>query len=299
MCERPVRRMGSDEGDPDWPHLSSGRRVTGRITTDAGDRSAAVVVESLGVVARRWANPSSWPPLPECMVVDPLLVRGVGRAAGRFYGNTPQATFVEVDDAAVLSFAVQHLGRGFVAEATGVSVDTVKKWTRHQPRAKTVTKALAGLRANGWTLPRLVDAARAAQGDRCAGCGEGPRRRRSRFCCDECANLCRELWRPSCAWPDSMESVRRRGARCATHQREHNRLRMRRTRGASMERPCATEGGCPYDQTVIGRRRFCRRCAADRKMAAERERRDRQDRERGWCKGRHVRAVFPVSTDDW
>jgi len=288
----------SDWRDRPWYEMRSGRRVARRVTTDAGDRSAAVVVQSLGAVARRWANPSSRPPLPECIVVDPLLVRGVGRAAGHFYGDTPQAIFTEVDDAAVLAFCAQHLGRDFVAEATGVPVDTVKKWTRHQPRATTATKALAGLRANGWTLPRLVDAARAAEGDRCAACGERPRRQRSPFC-SKCANLYRELCRPRCAWPACTEPVRRRGARCATHQREHDRLRKRRTRGAPVDRPCATEGGCPYGDTVIGRRRFCRRCAADRKMAAERERRDRRDREHGWCKGRHVRAVFPDQADDW
>jgi hypothetical protein len=151
--------------DLDWRDARTGGRL--RVTTDHGEalRPNVVLLETLADVARRWAHGRERP-LPAGIVVDPLLVRRTGRGAGRFYGGRDQLTHREVDDAALLVEAVRALGPGLAAEITGLAYNTVRRWGRRRARPGTVRAALTGLRANGWTLPRLVDVIRDAQAGR-------------------------------------------------------------------------------------------------------------------------------------
>lgn len=190
---------------PDWPALEWRDAHTGRTIRVATDPDEALGpnvagVVRLGEVARVWARPRARP-LPETILVDPLLVRRVGRAAGRFYGATPQFTHGEADDASALAALARLIGPSRFADATGLprrTADRIRAGIR--PRATTIAAAGAGLRGRGLSLAAALDIAHRSP------------------------NLCAH---PECKYP-----VRQFGGRCAEHQHEHDRLRKRRERAA-------------------------------------------------------------------
>jgi hypothetical protein len=83
------------------------------------------VVETLRSKAVDWVRPRNVE-RPPGIIVDPLLIRAVGRAGGAFNDGTQQAVLAEVDLEGILVRAVQVLGSPKVAELTGVPDRTVR-----------------------------------------------------------------------------------------------------------------------------------------------------------------------------
>jgi len=119
---------------------------------------------------------------------------------------------------------------------TGLPLRTAKRLKAgHTPRRGTVTAALARLRADGLSLAGALDLAQRAPG--------------------------------GCAHPGCTEPVRQFGARCPEHQRERNRLRMRRDRAAPTRGvPCVCGQTMGFGTLKAGWRGEC--CPSGRQRAA-------------------------------
>ena len=150
------------------------------LTTDPTE-IGAVLVETLRSKATEWVRPSP-NGHPESVILDPLLMRAVGRPGGAFSDGRSQALRSDLDVPLILATAVRALGASCMADLTGLPDRTVRYLASRRPRASTVGAATAGLQMQLGPdpLPRLLDLV----GDlSCAmpGCSESPRRR-SRTC---------------------------------------------------------------------------------------------------------------------
>ena len=129
-----------------------------------------------------WARPRKVE-RPPGVIVDPLLVRSVGRAGGAFNDGTPQRVLTEVDVEGILLRSVRVLGSPKVAELTGVPERTLRYLGTRRPRRKTVRRAVSALRQRLGSdgLSHLLDSAETVRNCALPGCDE-PCRPRSRTC---------------------------------------------------------------------------------------------------------------------
>jgi hypothetical protein len=170
----------------DWQGLpwhdahSSG---TAWINTDPID-VGATVVETLRAKAIDWVRPRKVE-RPPGIVVDPLLVRGVGRTGGAFNDGSPQPVLTEVDVERILLRAVQVLGSPKLAELTGVPERTLRYFGTRRPRRTTVRRAVSVLEQHLGTnaLSHLLDSLEVVRNCALPGCDK-PARPRSRICCE-------------------------------------------------------------------------------------------------------------------
>jgi hypothetical protein len=185
----PVSRPRLVAPDPggdlaDWQSLdvfdahSGGALAIGTDPTEIG----IAVVDTLRAKAVDWVRPRHTARLPG-IIVDPLLLRGVGRASGAFNDGSPQPVVAEIDAEGVLVQAISVLGSPTVAELTGISDSTLRYFQSRQPQRTTVRRAVGALTQRFGTdaLSHLLDSVETA--DNCAlpGCDE-PSRPRSRTC---------------------------------------------------------------------------------------------------------------------
>jgi hypothetical protein len=197
-----VHPIALDPGDDlaGWRDLAWFDARTGeelQLTTDLAhiderDERVVVVAEPLREKALDWARPRPWP-LPEVILVDPLLVRGIGRAGHRFLTGYADTARNEIDMAAVLAHVARLRGAVWLAEVLGISASSAKRIRRGARRPDAISRATWGLRANGLSLPRLLDLAE-DQIQRCLRCQIQNQRRGSVFCSDRCAQAHRR-WR--------------------------------------------------------------------------------------------------------
>jgi hypothetical protein len=151
------------------------------LSTDPSD-VGATIVETLRAKAIAWVRPRDVE-RPPGVIVDPLLVRGVGRAGGAFNDGSPQLVMSEVDVEGVLVHAMSVLGSPTVAELTGIPDSTLRYFRTRRPRRKTVRRAVRALelRLGPDALSHLVDSLDLVRECALPGCDE-PSRPRSRTC---------------------------------------------------------------------------------------------------------------------
>jgi hypothetical protein len=151
------------------------------ISTDPLD-IGATVVETLRAKAIDWVRPR-FDKAPAGVIVDPLLVRDVGRSGGAYRDGAPQYIRSGVDEASALSEAARLLGARRTAELTGLPPSTARFIVSgRSPSTRTLRRAFGHLREllGPDPLPRLLDLAADVV---CAypGC-HLPARLRSRTC---------------------------------------------------------------------------------------------------------------------
>jgi hypothetical protein len=168
----------------DWrgfPWHDAHSSQTAWISTDPQDIGANIV-ETLRAKAIDWVRPR-YVERPPGVIVDPLLVRGVGRAGGAFNDGSLQPVMSKVDVEGVLVYAISVLGSPTVAELTGIPDSTLRYFRTRRPRRKTVRRAVRALelRLGPNALSHLVDSLDLARECALPGCDE-PSRPRSRTC---------------------------------------------------------------------------------------------------------------------
>jgi hypothetical protein len=183
-----------------WFDARTGEEL--QLTTDLGhvdehDERVVVVAEPLREKALDWARPRPWP-LPEMIVVDPLLVRSIGRAGHRFLTGYADVVDHDLDAAAVLAHVARAQGASWLADVARISERSARRFADGAHRSDAIARALRGLRASGLTLPGLLDLA--AQSDH-----------------------------GTCALDGCTAPVRRGGARCPAHREVWDRQRRRLT----------------------------------------------------------------------
>jgi hypothetical protein len=183
--DRPRLVVPDPGGDlSDWQslpwHDAHGSRAFW-ISTDPMD-VGATVVETLRAKAIDWVRPRKVE-RPPGIVVDPLLVRGVGRAGGPFNDGTAQRVLTEVDAEGILLHSVRVLGSPKVADLTGVPERTLRYIGTRRTRRTTVRRAVSALRQRLGpdALSHLLDSVEKVRNCALPGCDE-PRRPRSRTC---------------------------------------------------------------------------------------------------------------------
>jgi hypothetical protein len=142
----------------------------------------ATVVETLRAKAIDWVRPRKVE-RPPGIIVDPLLVRGVGRSGGPFNDGTPQRVLTEVDAEGILLHSVRVLGSPKVADLTGVPERTLRYIGTRRPRRTTVRRAISALQQHlgAGALSHLLDSLDLVRNCALPGCDE-PCRPRSRTC---------------------------------------------------------------------------------------------------------------------
>ncbi|HXY45423.1 MAG TPA: hypothetical protein VEH29_14635 [Acidimicrobiales bacterium] len=155
------------------------------------EATGAFVVDSLRARAVEWGHVADRSPSGP-VVLDPLLVRTVGKSGTVFVDDSPQLVYAEVDAASVLLEAARRLRGPLVAEVCGLRPRTARALAvGRQPEPATVAVALSALkeRFGPDPLPTLLDLAELAA--------------------DSC-----------CQWPSCAEATSRPGGSwCPTHAR--------------------------------------------------------------------------------
>ncbi|HEY6428818.1 MAG TPA: FAD-binding oxidoreductase, partial [Acidimicrobiales bacterium] len=235
----------------DWYDAHTGEEL--RLTTDLtdldeNDGRAVAHAERLHDTALDWARPREWP-LPQVVIVNPMLVRHVGRSGHRFLTGYADAVDSDIDTAGVLAYAVQARGAAWLSDLAHISVSAAKRIGAGARRDDAIARAIDGLDQTGLSLSTLLDLIEDGT-DQCPGCHEEPRRRFSAFCSDACAR---------------------------EHRRRQDRNRKRRIRGtASRGISCrcgatigfgnVTSGWtapcCGFDETPAAHQRECSGCGA-------------------------------------
>ncbi len=146
----------------------------------------AFVVDSLRAQAVEWGGHTD-DPLPEVVVLDPLLARSVGKSGGLFVDGSDQPVFADVDQGAVLVAAAVKLGAGAMVELCGIPGRTARALSSgRRPSPETERRAMAALsaRLGEDPLPMLLDLAELASERLCRwpDCGEAPSRPDAAWC---------------------------------------------------------------------------------------------------------------------
>jgi len=160
---RDPRPVAPDPGDDlggwrelPWYDARSSQPIS--VTTDPTEIDS-VVLETLRSKSVEWVRPRE-PRGSFGVIVDPLLLRDVGRAGGAFSDGSPQTLWSDVNGAAVLMRAAIALGAPRTAELAGLAESTARFIAAgRSPSIATVRQALAGLtrRLGPDPLPRLLD----------------------------------------------------------------------------------------------------------------------------------------------
>jgi hypothetical protein len=154
-----------------WRDAHGGQAVG--VSTDPLDLDR-VILDSLRARSVAWSRPTGQVHR-EAVVVDPLLVRPVGRAGGAFTGGSPQAVRSTVDIGSVLMTAARLLGVPRFASLTGLPERTVRALASgRRPRGSTVRKVWLAISGHFGSdpLPGLLDLAEGDGPCRCVypGC---------------------------------------------------------------------------------------------------------------------------------
>ena len=182
--------IGLDPGGnlSDWEEVVRFDASTGkeqRFSTDPAE-VGTTTVDSLRARGVDWGHKTERT-APERVVVDPLLLRHVGKSGGVFVDESPQHLYRDVDEAAVLMEAAGALGTRRFAELTGLPERTARAMVSgRRPAPATVRRAMGQLtsRLTGDPLSRLRDLAEQARGIQCRwpGCEAPPARPGASWC---------------------------------------------------------------------------------------------------------------------
>jgi hypothetical protein len=172
-----------------WRHLAWHDTTTAQLVGVCTDWREAptgnsVVLQSLRSRAVAWGayTPHSG---AGPIVIDPLLIRRVGRPTGAFNDGTPQAVHADIDPRPVLARAARVLGASRFAHLAGLKPRTARALAAGRlPKPSTVASALAGLvnALGADPLPALLDLVESSRRMCVAPGCTNPARRRSTTC---------------------------------------------------------------------------------------------------------------------
>jgi hypothetical protein len=247
----------------DWFDARTGEEL--RLTTDPedldeSDGRAVAVAEPLQQKALDWTRPRRWL-LPAIVLVDPRLMRRVGRQGHRFLTGYADTLYADIDAASIVADVTTKLGVSWLTEATQIPDWTLRRLVAGARRPRTIKRVMRRLHAAGLSLPRLLDVADGHIDDCCLACGQRPRHAGRPFC-----TICKPPAERTCATPECTLPVRQAGARCPRHRTQWDRQRRRRAerrrrqlaRTPAPPRPRCAE--CQQMPAAMGSI-FCARCA--------------------------------------
>jgi hypothetical protein len=162
-----------------------------RATTDLNDITA-VQVEPLATKAAAWGGHELLHPAglvtPTPARAHPALIRRVGRAGGKYRGDSKQLIYTDLDIPLLLRDAAQELGPLTVANLTGLAAHTINALGTTRMRPSTITRAIAGLTQSFPDArdPLAALIGRISDGRACKGCRARLAGRKRSWCSDAC-----------------------------------------------------------------------------------------------------------------